>query len=177
VDPKRFWDIIAAACQGDGGDADWDEGLRQELAKLPADEILAFAQRYEACVNRAYRTDLWGAAYLINGGCSDDGFHYFRCWLVGMGKKVYETALANPDSLAGVVKPGEFYHISLSMGMREPWQARTGKSEGDYYAALDQLPPLDAEPAEEGEDWDFDDNEEMRERFPRLAALFLDEAE
>jgi len=26
-----------------------------------------------------------GAAYIINGGCSDDGFEYFRRWLVLQG--------------------------------------------------------------------------------------------
>jgi hypothetical protein len=44
--------------------------------------------------------DQWGAAYLANGGCSDDGFDYFRGWLIGQGRKVYETVLADPDSLA-----------------------------------------------------------------------------
>jgi len=36
-------------------------------------------------LNKAYTWDLWGAAYLINGGCSDDGFEYFRRWLVSRG--------------------------------------------------------------------------------------------
>ena len=36
----------------------------------------------------SYRWDLWGAAYLANGGCSDDGFDYFRGWLIGQGRKV-----------------------------------------------------------------------------------------
>jgi hypothetical protein len=31
--------------------------------------------------------DQWGAAYLANGGCSDDGFDYFRGWLIGQGRK------------------------------------------------------------------------------------------
>jgi len=32
-------------------------------------------------------------------GCSDDGFEYFRCWLISQGKDVFENALRNPDSL------------------------------------------------------------------------------
>jgi hypothetical protein len=34
-------------------------------------------------MDRSYRNDLWAAGYLINGGCSDDGFDYFRGWRAG----------------------------------------------------------------------------------------------
>ena len=37
---------------------------------------------------------LWDAAYLINGGCSDDGFDYFRGWLVDQGRETFERCLA-----------------------------------------------------------------------------------
>jgi hypothetical protein len=58
-------------------------------------------------LNEAYTCDLWGAADVIHGGCSDDGFEYFRCWLVSRGRRVYEAALADPDSLAQQdVRPG-----------------------------------------------------------------------
>ena len=50
---------------------------------------------------------MWGAAYVIHGGCSDDGFEYFRRWLISRGRKAYEAALADPDSLAQLdVRPG-----------------------------------------------------------------------
>ena len=42
---------------------------------------------------------------MINGGSSDDGFHYFRAWLISRGQAVYEAAVANPDSLAGLTEP------------------------------------------------------------------------
>jgi hypothetical protein len=176
MDPKRFWDIIAAACQGDGGEPGWEEGLLRELSTLPPDDILAFVQRYDACVDAADSIDLWGAAYLINGGASDDGFYYFRCWLVGMGRRVYEAALADPDTLADVVKNGEIYELSLSGTMHEAWQTRTGRSDDDYFAALSQLAPLATEPPEQ-EDWDIEDHQQLRARFPRLSSIFLADAE
>ena len=52
----------------------------------------------------AYHWDLWGAAYLINGGCSDDGFEYFRRWLVLQGRDVFQAAVSNPDTLAEVAE-------------------------------------------------------------------------
>ena len=36
---------------------------------------------------------------MLKGGCSDDGFEYFRGWLLSRGRKVYEAAMRNPDSL------------------------------------------------------------------------------
>jgi len=71
-------------------------------------------------LNEAYTWDLWGAAYLINGGCSDDGFEYFRRWLVSRGRDIYAAALANPDSLA-----------NLDSGSRSFWEF-----EKIYYVAV-----------------------------------------
>jgi Protein of unknown function (DUF4240) len=65
---------------------------------------LAAFSRYR---REAYSWDLWGAAYVVNGGGSDDGFEYFCCWLVSRGREVYESALADSDGLAQlVVRPG-----------------------------------------------------------------------
>jgi hypothetical protein len=36
----------------------------------------------------------------MNGGCSDDGFRYFRDWLISEGRTVFEAAVASADSLA-----------------------------------------------------------------------------
>jgi hypothetical protein len=38
-------------------------------------------------------------AYQLNGGCSDDCFVYFRCWLLAQGRASWEAALGDPDSL------------------------------------------------------------------------------
>lgn len=42
-----------------------------------------------------------GAAKRIFGGrLSDDGFEYFRLWLIGRGRLAFDRAVARPDSLA-----------------------------------------------------------------------------
>ena len=48
----------------------------------------------------AHDWNLWGAAYLMKGGCSDDAFDYFRGWLVAQGRRTWERALRDPDTLA-----------------------------------------------------------------------------
>ena len=96
----KFWQIIErAATAADDRDAHV-EALRAALRELSLDEIIAFEVAFRRYLNAAYTWDLWGAAYVVHGGCSDDGFEYFRRWLVTRGRTVYEAALADPDSLA-----------------------------------------------------------------------------
>src|SRR5262245_11456348 len=102
ADDKRFWDVIAVACKHSVSDFtdQWTRALVKQLATLPPEEIVRFDGWFDDRTEALYTQDHWGAAYLINGGASDDGFYYWRCWLVGMGKSIYEEALADPDSLA-----------------------------------------------------------------------------
>ena len=76
------------------------KALRTVVHDLSPEEIISFEVAFHRYLNEAYTWDLWGAAYVIHGGCSDDGFEYFRRWLVSRGRDVYEAALADPDSLA-----------------------------------------------------------------------------
>ena len=83
-------------------------------------------------MDRAYHRDLWQAAVLINGGASDDGFYYFRLWLVGMGKAVFAAALENPDSLANVVDPECMeYEAGMYGSARNAWCAVMGIDPND----------------------------------------------
>jgi hypothetical protein len=70
----------------------------------------------------SYRWDLWGAAYLINGGCSDDGFDYFRGWLLSQGRAIWQATLADPDSLADHPRSAVAAHWRDGLTL---WTART----------------------------------------------------
>jgi hypothetical protein len=173
---KRFWDIIARACPPDGSSDEWFSALRQELLQLSPDEIVHFDWLFQSRLGEACTIDLWGAAYLINGGASDDGFYYFRSWLVGMGQRVYRAALKDPDSLADVVNPDEEYESDIHVVAHRAWEEVTGQRET---ADMDNawLGPYPAADELKGEDWDFDDDAEMRRRLPRLAAMYLEDDE
>jgi hypothetical protein len=120
-------------------------------------------------LQRSYLAKLWAAAYLINGGCSDDGFDYFRGWLLAQGKTVFFAAIANPDSLAEVLphlpgwQPGEELEfedmLSIASDIFEP---RTGS-----------YPPFPAQDPDHvfGEMWDEENDDFYREHLPRLYAL------
>lgn len=105
MDKAQFWRLIEDAKEKSGGDCEEQvELVTKALAKLPPEEIIAFDRIMDDLRDEAYRWDLWGAAYLINGGASDDGFEYFRCWLIAQGQVTFEKAVQDPDSLADVIE-------------------------------------------------------------------------
>jgi len=172
MDEAKFWTIIAVACRSDASHVeDWDESLRVELEKLTPAEIIEWDQIFDRLSARAYTVNLWGAAYLINGGASDDGFYYFRCWLIGMGRQVYEAAVAAPDSLASADLPALSAcgaEAEIYAAAHRAWMAVTGRPDTDPY-------PVRSEHVELfGEDWDFGDDEQVRLRLPQLAALYCE---
>lgn len=176
MDTSLFWDLLdrsrAAASEEDG--QRWFDALKTELLALEPDQMLAFYRLFDERVAAAYKTDLWGAGYLINGGCSDDGFHYFRCWLVGQGQAVYERALQNPDSLADILSGESPCEESLDVAPARAWEEKTGRTTEEFYQELGET---GGSQPEEEEDWDFDDEEEMRRRFPRLSQIYLEDSD
>ena len=75
----------------------------------------------------SHRWDLWGAAFVINGGCSDDGFDYFRGWLMLQGRDVWEAALREPESLAGVSFEGNAECEDALYSAGDAYEAVAGK--------------------------------------------------
>ena len=82
-----------------------------------------------------------------------------------------------PDSLADVVRsPETFAECEDALAVaKDAYTRATGDPDG-FWDAWETVPGAresvqDADPA--GEDFDFDDNDEMRARFPRLAAVCL----
>ena len=162
LDDARFWTFIAAARDAAGDDVDDRvNGLEQVLLTQHPEDVAAFQDKYDELLARAYRWDLWGAAYLINGGCSDDGFRYFRDWLISEGEAVYEDALADPDSLADIEQDEEFELESF------------GVVAAEVYEQMRDAPlprGSSAEPASPaGQEWREDD---LPALFPRLARRF-----
>jgi hypothetical protein len=106
VDDGRFWEIIETARASAGPGRPFHEALTDHLATLTEQDILEYHERFEKMHGALYRHDLWAAAYLIGGGCSDDGFTDFRAGLIAQGRDWYQQAAAAPDSLAGPSRRG-----------------------------------------------------------------------
>ncbi|MFJ9695086.1 DUF4240 domain-containing protein [Kitasatospora sp. NPDC101183] len=165
MDETDFWQIIDDTRDAADGDPDEQADLLVErLVQLTPDDVIDFARLFEARFGRAYRTDLWGAAYLLLDGASEDTFDYFRCWLIGQGREVFEGGLAEPDDLADLLP--EFDE-------EEDGEAEDlGYAADEAYERLTGLPLPEVGGGQPGRPYgaplDFDDPDVMAKRFPKL---------
>jgi hypothetical protein len=182
MDTDTFWHLVDTAR---ATDAPLHEALSDLLAAGGTEKILAFHDRFDRLDTAIDRWDIWAAGYLIGGGCSDDRFMDFKAGLIALGRAWYERAAHCPDSLAEHpdirhalatgIEEAVFYE---EMGYVAP--AAYGRITGDedgFYPALDhyraQHGETDGPSHAMGEDFDFDDAQEMHRRLPHLAALYL----
>lgn len=159
---EQFWAIVESARQRAGSVLDERvDAVQDLLSALGLEDVEAFQRHYERMLARAHRWDLWGAAYLINEGCADDGFRHFCDWLISEGRDTFERALADPDSLATlpyqqVAELELFGYVALAV-----YQQKCGRE-----LALDHATAL-APPA--GDEWS---EAELPGMFPRLTAKY-----
>jgi len=145
--------------------------LEAALQLLDCSDRLAFDLTFFKLREAAYRWDVWGAAYVYAGGCSDDSFMDFRAGLIGLGQSAYEAALVNPDSLAEQTPhlPDDGFLMAEDFGgvsSRALWDGQCPEPARGDLKALAQ--DIRAGPPE----WDFDDEREMQRRYPRLWAMY-----
>jgi hypothetical protein len=164
----EFWQIIESSV----ADPNVDRALQLDLLglrlrKLDRKELIAFQTNFDARMSEAHAWPLWGSAYLINGGCSDDGFVYFCAWLISRGRNVYTLALEDPDTLAKIVDPerDDYEFEELWSVAREVYEEKFDDEMPQTTATWPDSP--------RGERWDFDDDEASAIRLPRLAGLYL----
>lgn len=158
----EFWEIIDSAHAAAGGIDSREAALAAVLQTKTPEELVAFEAAYAGQVNKAYRWDLWGAAYIINGGCSDDGFDYFRDWLISEGRARYFAVLADPESLAEIdIDEGEAEFEEFRYVVQDVYERKEGRE-------MDRAEPsYPFRPEPDGDPWDEDD---VAKLFPRLAA-------
>lgn len=158
-----FWKLIETS-RRDVEDVDEQMGKLQELlVKLPVDDILGFDTCFQECIRDAYTWELWGAAYIVNGGCSDDGFDYFIGWLIAQGRKSFDAVLTDPEMLGAIAEPDDHVECERMWSAAAiAYEAKTGKD--DFYkiskGVTRQL---------RGEAWD---EETVDQLYPKLARKF-----
>ncbi|MDI9887370.1 DUF4240 domain-containing protein [Streptomyces sp. HNM0645] len=170
MDETEFWEIIDSTREAAEGDPeDHADLLVERLLQLDPDSVVDFARHFESRYNRAYRWDLWGAATVLLDGASDDAFDYFRCWLIGQGREVFEGAVHDPDSLAELLDDfdeeidgdGE----ELGYAADEAYEQLTGTAAPDLGIAAQSAEP-------EGTPFDLENDRVLAERFPALWERF-----
>ncbi|AFY60067.1 DUF4240 domain-containing protein [Synechococcus sp. PCC 6312] len=160
MEEQEFWAIIAAS-QTESGDCESQaQRLEAILSALPPSDIIEFDFLFRQKVIAAYRWDLWGIAYLVNGGCSDDSFDYFRYWLIGQGVGAYDQVLANPEAILNYIdQDTEIECESLIYASHSAYEALVGE------AMPTKALTYPREPA--GQAWE---EETLADLFPQVAA-------
>jgi hypothetical protein len=158
----EFWQLIDSTRPKGVWAAMHSGFVELKLETLPEEEIISFDRHFWEVMAESCRWDLWGAAYIVNGGCSDDGFVYFRAWLISQGKRYYEKCLRDPEAVGARAERDdrtedeEFMHCAA-----EAYREKTGR----------ELPPAEVpgvpEPA--GQRWDEAD---LPKLYPKLAKKF-----
>lgn len=107
MDNKQFWQIIDEYRKGNEGDDNaFLNFIQEKLRTLPAMDIVKFDAILSAYMDAACLPGLWEAAALANiDGCTEDGFDYFRAWLISQGEDAYINALKDPDTIANLNLP------------------------------------------------------------------------
>lgn len=137
------------------------ERLRETLRQLETPHLTDFCRAFDAAMDEAYTWELWGAAYVMNGGCGDDSFADFRAALISLGERTFSRALSDPESLAALQADARdalfdegFGHVCDSIA-------------AEVIGAPIERAREVAEPR--GEPWRESD---VQSRYPRLAALY-----
>lgn len=160
MDEDRFWELIEASKPQDGSIDAQVENLTASLTKLPNPEIVEFARLFDKNMACSYAWDLWAAAFIIKGGCSDDGFDDFRGWLISKGRNIFEAALRDPESLIDVADPDAEAEAMLYVASAA-FERKNGAALPDFRQTVPAQPS--------GARWD---EETVGEKCPRLAARF-----
>src|SRR4051794_27407585 len=184
-----FWAVIArATADRPGSPAQVAERAAADLAARDPEEIVAWGRHLDKVMVASGTQDLWAAAYLINGGCSEDGFDGFRGGVIAHGRDAGARSVREPDSLAempagrGGAGDGAGLEggggLALAAAAHSPGpRARPPTRKKAYAQATGSDLPTGKRPVtrpEAADLWDFDNEEEMQKRLPRLSALFLE---
>ncbi|HEY5773981.1 MAG TPA: DUF4240 domain-containing protein [Chitinophagaceae bacterium] len=134
LNEDQYWKIIDLSLKNTKDQDEQEQFLIKEIGKLTPKEMTGFRLRTDKLLYDTYNSEMWCAGYIMNGGCSDDGFEYFRNWVISRGKDVYYKAKKNPDDLVTQVNEEtdvyefeSFWYVAL-----EAFTKKTGKVLYDY---------------------------------------------
>lgn len=175
LDEDIFWGVIEETFKHAEDQYEQQLFLISQIKKLTLKQIVGFRLRTDKLLYDTYSSEMWCAGYIMNGGCSDDSFEYFRCWVISRGKDAYYKAKQNPDSLISEVNENidlydfeDFWYVAL-----DAFKQRTGKDLYDYIdnenfrTKEGQYPQFEFT-------WKEEDPESMRKICPKLYKKFND---
>jgi hypothetical protein len=159
-----FWKFIDRSRELSGGNYQVQIGVMEKiLLELPPEDIVKFDNTFTALLAATYDYKLWGASYVINGGCSDDCFDYFREYLIAHGKNKFYKTYQDPESCVDWIKSeSEDNWEGIRYAAMKAYKEKTGAEIPLTYHADYKI---------KGER--FDENT-VDKLYPRLAEKFLE---
>lgn len=169
LDEEKFWTIIDHSLTKSHNQEEQEHFLLEEIEQLSPTEIIGFQLRTNEFLYETYNSEMWCAGYIMNGGCSDDGFEYFRCWLISRGKNTFYSSKTNPDYLANEIVEGtDFYDFESFWNVATTaFRNKTGKELYDY-VDNDKLKTNEENYPEFKFTWQENDLESMKKICPNL---------
>jgi len=168
LDETLFWSIIDLSIQNSPSEYEQEIYLVNQIEKLSTEEIIGFKLRTDKLLSETYTSEMWCAGYIMNGGCSDDGFEYFRNWIISRGKETFYSAKETPDNLISEYLENKFeyefegfWYVAITA-----FQNQTGTDLNDYisedfYKNEVHYKPIDIT-------WEEDRPETMKAICPKL---------
>ena len=175
MDEDRYWKLVEDSLDRADGDQERQAPiLTRMLEALEPKDIIGFRLRTDKLLHDTYNSKMWCAGYIMNGGCSDDGFEYFRLWVISRGRAVYENAKADPDLLiavADVEVPEDLFDFELFWYVgNDAFKNKTGKDlyefiSEDFKYGEGNYPQFEF-------DWQEEDPDSMKALCPKLFERF-----
>ncbi|KUY25708.1 DUF4240 domain-containing protein [Elizabethkingia ursingii] len=173
LDENMYWSIIEKSLQNTNSQDEQEQFLIREISKLTPKEMIGFRLRTDKLLFDTYNSEMWCAGYIMNGGCSDDGFEDFRNWIISRGKDTYYKAKQNPDSLITVTDDNaemyffeSFWYVAL-----EAFEQKTGEDLYDYIDE-DNFKTQKVNNQKIEFNWKEENPESMKKICPKLFAKF-----
>ena len=188
----EFWALIEKSKQKIKNDRDEQtEFLSNHLSQQPEEEIFSFARHFGRFYRQSYTSHLWCVAYIAMGGCSDDGFDYFRGWLISQGEQTFQSAIQNPDSLLiafnklrrtdedGYPEFEEMLSVPLDAyrkkkGLEDSDEGKYKETADEYYDKLREIAPPEPFPDIQF-DWSDEDEDSMKKICPKVFKKYWDD--
>ncbi len=169
LEEQKFWEIVSNSLENSNNLEEQINWLTNEISTLSPNEMIGFRLRTDKLLHDTYSSEMWCAGYIMNGGCSDDGFEYFRNWVISRGKEAYYAAKENPDTLIKEVIKGQdyyeledFWYVAL-----DGFSKMTGKSLYDYID-YDTFQEREGNYPQFEFNWEEDKPESMKKICPQL---------
>lgn len=173
MNEEEYWKIVEKNYRfGKGDERKQASEIVRDLRYKDPREIIAFQKRTYILSNHAHTSTLWAAAYVLNGGCSDDAFIDFKHWVISLGKNPFYKTIEKPDTLIRFWEKQVRFHNYGNIDC--PGIAYSAQMAYEYRTGLDNFYKV-ADYSNTGVsagkfelDWDSSTIEKKKDDFPKI---------